>query len=191
MTYQDRTEFYRLWKAHKRVHHMAWVAGFWLSAETVMRVPYLRKMAIGWRALSFMGIGFMYRGIFNFHSSYRYQPLLGAYLRKYQDKLTPDRFEMRDEKREFYEIDDSQYMSYTLDDVKDMHPELNLSPHPDTEYKDNSWLTELSKFLDGKENHLKQHKKYLEHEFPFHDKSFPTGAAADALIKGPAPEKYF
>ena len=189
MTYKDRTEFYRLYMAHDRVHNFAYLAGIWLSAETVLRVPYFKSMPVGWRFVSFLGLGLAYRGVFNYHNSYRYQPLLGAYLRKYQHKITPDRFEMRDEKREFYEIDTSQYMSYTVDDVKDYNPHMNLGPHPDFEFNDNSWLTELQNFLDGKENHLKKHSKFLDHKFELHDKSFPSSAAADELIKGPAPPR--
>ena len=44
---------------------------------------------------------------------------MGAYLRKYSHYATPDVFEIRDRKREFYEIDTSQYMNYTLDDIAD------------------------------------------------------------------------
>ena len=113
MDYKDRTEFHRLYRAHSRASYMAQAAGLWLGLETVLRVPYFKTMAVGWKFASIFGLGYVYSGLFNWHNSCRYQPLLGAYLRKYQDKITPDMWEMRDRKREFYEIDTSQYMSYT------------------------------------------------------------------------------
>ena len=83
MDYKDRTEFHRLYRAHSRAHYLAQAAGLWLSVETVLRVPYFRTMAIGWKFASIFGIDYVYRELFNWHNSCRYQPLIGAYLRKY------------------------------------------------------------------------------------------------------------
>ena len=130
----------------------------------------------------------MYAYGFDWHNSYRYQPLLGAYLRKYQEKLTPDLWEIRDRKREYYEIDTSQYMDYSVEDVKD-HCHINVGPQPDGEYRDSSWLVELDKFLNGKENDLKSHRNFVDHQYEFIDKSFPTKDQANDLISGPAPKR--
>lgn len=83
MTYKDRTEFHRLYKAHNRAHYLATFAGLWLSVETVVRDPWFRKLAVGWRFASVFGMTVLWRGVFNWHNAYRYQPLLGAYMRKY------------------------------------------------------------------------------------------------------------
>ena len=40
-------------------------------------------MAVGWKFASIFGIGYVYREMFNWHNSHMYQPLIGAYLRKY------------------------------------------------------------------------------------------------------------
>lgn len=97
-------------------------------------------------------------------------------------------WEMRDPKREFYEIDTSQYMDYTVEEVKD-HCHINIGPQPDGEYRDASWLVELDKFLSGKENDLKHHRNYVDHKYEFIDKSFPTKDQANDLISGPAPKR--
>ncbi len=92
-------------------------------------------------------------------------------------------WEMRDRKREFYEIDTSQYMSYTEEEA-DEHCHINMGPHPDGENLDSSWLVELDKFLAGKEHHLKEHPKYIKHTYELVDKSFPTKDQANALMHG-------
>ena len=49
--------------------------------------------------------------------------------------------------------------------------------------EDASWYIELDKFLDGKENNLKNHPKYLNNfRYEFLDKSFPTQEQARDLI---------
>ena len=188
MNHKDRTEFYRLYQAHSRSHYLSHAAGLWLAAETVLRAPYFRGMAVGWKFVSWFGIGAFYCELFNWRNAQQYQPLLGAYLRKYQDKITPDLWEVRDRKREYYEIDTSQYMNYTLEDA-DEHCHINMGPQPDGENRDSSWLVELDKFLAGKENHLKEHHRYVNHEYEFIDKTFPTKDAANELIRGAAPKR--
>ena len=188
MSYKDRTEFHHLFSAYERANYLSYFTGLWLGAETVLRMPYFRRMAVGWKFVSWFGLGSVYCYAFNWRNSQQYQPLIGAYLRKYQDKITPDLFEMRDRKREFYEIDTSQYMDYTLEDVESFS-HINLSPQPDGENKDSSWLEELDNFLSGKENHLKEHKNFVNHQYEFIEKSFPTKDAANDLIRGPAPKR--
>ena len=113
-----------------------------------------------------------------------YGPLIGSYLRKYQDVGATDAWEIRDRKREFYQIDDSQYMSDDSSNTENIHKHSNHGPQPDGEAKDASYLKELDAFLDNKENHLKDHPRFLNYEYSFKDKSYPTLDQAESLISG-------
>lgn len=39
---------------------------------------------------------------------------------------------------------------------------------------DSSWLAELDKFLNNEPNRLKEHKYFLDYDYEYIDKSFPT-----------------
>ena len=144
MNVTDRVEFHRIWKAHDRASGLAMFAGFALGLETVTRHAYFKKMALGWRVCSFFGVAYGFKCLFNTYNAHYYGPLMGAYLRRYDSVITADRFEMVDRKREYYEIDTSQYMSYT---DEDLHSHVNHGPQPDGEHMDASWLSELDLFL--------------------------------------------
>ena len=60
--------------------------------------------------------------------------------------------------------------------------ELWASLQPDGLAQDSTWLVELNKFLDGKENSLKEHPKYLKYEYEFVEKPFPSVEMANDLI---------
>ena len=62
------------------------------------------------------------------------------------------------------------YSNATLSD--EFH--ASHGPHPEGEVMNSSWLTEVDKFLRGEENNLKGHKRFLDYNFQFIDKSFPT-----------------
>ena len=49
---------------------------------------------------------------------------------------------------------------------------------------DASYLREMNAFLDGKPNHLKDHPRFLNYEYEFKDKSYPTLEQAKDLIEG-------
>jgi hypothetical protein len=141
-------------------------------------------MASGWKGLSFLAIAaFTKMAVCQFYSR-TYGPLIGAYLRKYQDVGANDAWEIRDRKREFYQIDDSQYMAYTEEDMGEVHRHANHGPQPDGEAVDASYLKELDAFLDGKPNHLKEHARFMNYNFEFKDKSYPTLEQAKDLIEG-------
>jgi hypothetical protein len=181
MTVTDREEFARLFKAHNRASSIAMCAGFFVALESVTRHSYFKKMAIGWRMCSFFGVAYGFKCLFNAFNGQTYGPLVGAYLRKYDQDITADRFEMSDRKREYYEIDTSQFMNYT---DEDLHSHVNHGPQPDGEHMDSSWLHELDLFLANKPNGLKQHHKYMDYNFEFKDKSFPSvEMAADLTTK--------
>lgn len=106
---------------------MAWFGGLWLGVETVLRVPYFRKMATGWRVLSVFGTAFLYQNAFQYYNAKTYGPVVSAFFRKYQDYAHADRFKITDRKREFYEIDTSSYMNY---DFKDLGHEYHVNHGP-------------------------------------------------------------
>jgi hypothetical protein len=47
---------------------------------------------------------------------------------------------------------------------------------------DSSWLVEVDKFLSGEENHLKEHHRFLDYNYQFIDKSFPSAEKASDLM---------
>ena len=183
MSYKDRTEFEALWCAQRRVTCLGWGLGAFVAQQVITKDAWFRKMAWGWRGASAIMIaGFTKMLMCQFYGR-TYGPLIGAYFRKYSDVATTDAWEIRDRKREYYQIDDSQYMAYTEEDCSDVHRHSNHGPQPDGEAMDASYLTELDAFLDGKPNHLKDHPRFLNYEYSFKDKSYPTAEMAKALIE--------
>lgn len=190
---EDRERLDRLYKSFQRNRALAWAGGLWLGLETVLRVPFFKSMAFGWRVLSLVGCGFAYKNLFQLYNGETYGPLFSAYFRKYSKVAKPDRFEITDRKREYFEIDTSEYMAYGYKDLgHDYH--VNHGPQPDGEAMDSSWLSELDKFLKGEENHLKEHKTFVNYNYEYLDKSFPTTEKVHELMHAPLlPEKksYF
>jgi hypothetical protein len=184
MSYKDRTEMMALFYAQRRVTNLATFFGCFVGASVIMKDPIINKWALGWRGMAFIGIaGFTRMCICQYYSR-TYGPLIGNYLRKYQDVGAADAWEIRDRKREYYQIDDSQYMAYTEETMDDVHRHSNHGPQPDGEAKDASYLTELDAFLDGKPNHLKEHPRFLNFAYEFKDKSYPSLEQAKDLIEG-------
>lgn len=95
----------------KRNNNLGWFGGLWLGFETMRKVPYFRNMALGWQALSFFGLGYFYKCIFMQLTGDIYNPTVNAYLRKYQQFIKKDLFDIKDEKKQYFYIDTSQYMS--------------------------------------------------------------------------------
>ena len=184
MTYADRTALEALHAGASRVTNLGWFGGFFVGATAVTRVPYFKSMALGWRCLSLIGVAGATKMMVCQYYARTYGPLIGSYFRKYQNVGATDAWEIRDRKREFYQIDDSQYMDYTEDDLGDVHRHANHGPQPDGEVKDASYLVELNAFLDGKPNHLKDHPRFLNYNYEFIDKSYPSLDDAKNLIEG-------
>jgi len=184
MSYKDRTEFMALFQGQNRVAKLSWFVGGFVGLFAVNKVAYFRTMAWGWRCVSAVAVAGVAKAVVCQYAAYQYRPLIGAYFRKYQNVSAADAWELRDRKREYYEIDDSSYMAYTEDDCQDIHRHANHGPQPDDEVKDASYLTELDAFLDNKPNHLKDHKRFLKYNFEFVDKSYPSLEAAKNLIEG-------
>lgn len=128
MSVEDRESFARLWHAHNRASGLAMFAGAFLGLEAVTRIPYFRRMAIGWRVTSFFGLAYAAKCAFNYQNANSYGPTMGAYLRKYEGQVSNDAWNITDRKREYFEIDTSQYMAYTADEIETGHN--NVGPQP-------------------------------------------------------------
>ena len=75
-------------------------------------------------------------------------------------------------------------MAYGYKDLgHDYH--VNHGPQPEGEAMDSSWLGEIDKFLKGEENSLKQHKNFINYQYEFLDKSFPSAENAHDLMHKP------
>lgn len=76
-------------------------------------------MALGWRMFSLLGLGFLYKfGIMEINSG-MYGPVMGAYLRKHQQHIKSDLFDIKDPKKEYFYIDTSDYMTYSNKTLSD------------------------------------------------------------------------
>ena len=114
---EDREKLQRLWYGMERNRQLAWFGGLWLGLETVLRVPYFKKLAFGWRAASLFASAFVYKTAFTAYNATTYGPVITAFLRKHGDQAKTDVFGITDRKREYYEIDTSQYMKYDFKDL--------------------------------------------------------------------------
>jgi hypothetical protein len=189
---QDRDRLQRLYDAYGRNYYLSYFAGLWVGAEIVGRVPVFRKMALGWRALSLVGSAWAVKTALQFQSGLYYGPLFCAYFRKYADSAKNDKYAITDRKREFYQIDTSDYLNYSNEDLgHDYH--ANHGPQPDGEALDASWLVEVDKFLRGEENKMREHPNFVNYNYEYIDKSYPTSEAAHELFNKPpaAPKRIF
>jgi hypothetical protein len=168
---KDRVGLENVYTAYKRNYLLSTFAGLWAGAEIVTRVGYFKKMAPGYRLLSFVALGLYAAEEFRYYSAgYYYMPLLCSYFKKYDKFAKEDIFDIKDEKREWFELDTSQYMSYDFKDLDHHHHNANHGPQPEGESLDSSWYIEMNKFLKGEPNKLKEHPKYRDYNFDYSDK---------------------
>mmetsp|Transcript_36907 Transcript_36907/g.35634 ORF Transcript_36907/g.35634 Transcript_36907/m.35634 type:complete len:240 (+) Transcript_36907:1-720(+) len=177
----DRDKLQNVYYALSRNSYLGWFGGLWLGVEAALRVPYLRACAPGWRFLSIFGTAFVAASLFNDYNSFTYGPIASALLKRHSQHAKTDLFQITDRKREFYEIDTSQYMNYQYEDIQDEY-HTHHGPQPDGEGKDSSWLVEMDKFLRGEHNHLKEHKNFINYDFQYKNKDYPTVQDAHNLF---------
>ena len=183
MAIEDRTKMSHLYHTMVRNNRISWCVGLWASFELVTKDAWLKKMALGWKGVNWLIIGYVFKSILMSWSSSMYGPVMGAYLRKYQSSVKDNLFHIKDAKKEYFYIDTSEYMNYSNKDLGDEY-HTHHGPQPEGESLDSSWLTEVDKFLKGEENHLKDHKRFYNYNFEFVDKSFPTAEkVADLMHK--------
>ena len=129
MAIKDREQFSWMYHTMVRNNRLSWFAGLWLGFETVTKVGYFRNMALGWRFLSCLGLGYAYKSAIMMYSSQHYNPVVGAFLRKYSTSVKKDLFEIKDEKKEYFYIDTSEYMNYSNATLSDEY-HTNHGPQP-------------------------------------------------------------
>jgi hypothetical protein len=66
---EERDRLQRLYYGLQRNRAFAWFGGLYLGFETVTRVPYFSKLAIGWKALALLGTGFVYKTLFSAYNA--------------------------------------------------------------------------------------------------------------------------
>jgi hypothetical protein len=181
MTCKDREAFSSVYKEHVRANRMGWFAGAYLGFETIAHTPSLKALAPGYKFLTMLGLGFVYKSCINYYFSYYTNPVMGAFLRKYTAAAKHDAFDIKDPKREYFYIDTSEYMNYSNKSLGDQY-HCSHGPQPEGEAADSSYLVEVDKFLRGEPNHLKDHPKFLNYPFEFIDKSFPTADAVKDMM---------
>ena len=124
---EDREKLQKMWYGMERNRKLAWFGGLWLGVETVLRVPYFKSFALGWKVLSVFGSALVYKTMFTALNGGYYGPVVSAFLRKHVKSAQADRFAITDRKREFFNIDTSQYMNY---DFKDLGHEYHAHHGP-------------------------------------------------------------
>ena len=115
----------------ERNRKLAWFGGIWLGAETVLKVPYFRKMAVGWRFASLLACATVYKTGFTAYNSMTYGPIVSAFFRKHLTLAKANPLDIVDRKREYYDIDTSQYMNYDFNDLGHEY-HANHGPQPVT-----------------------------------------------------------
>jgi hypothetical protein len=129
MAVQDRENMTCIYKTMQRNNRLSWFAGLWLGFETATKVGYFKNMALGWKAVSCLGLGYLYKSALISMSGDNYAPVFGAYLRKYSDNIKRDMFEIKDAKKQYFYIDTSEYMNYSNKDLGDKYS-VHHGPQP-------------------------------------------------------------
>jgi len=172
--FQEREKLEHLYKAFQRTRTLTYLGGMWLGYEAVSRIPALAKFRRGTKFVILCGVAaFASTSIQYFNFNHYYGPLFCAYFTKYNSEAKEDLFKITDEKREWFDIDTSQYMNYTHEDLD--HAHTHHGPQPDGMEKDNPWFTEMDKYLRGEESKIKEHPKWTDFEFEYSNKGgWPT-----------------
>jgi hypothetical protein len=116
---QDRDRFSHLYHSQLRNNRISWFLGSWIAFEVVTKAQYCRSSALGWRCVQGLGLAFALKSAMMFYSAQHYAPVVGAFMRKYSSNVKRDIFEIKDEKKDYFYIDTSQYMNYTNADLSD------------------------------------------------------------------------
>ena len=185
--YKEREELENLYTGYKRNYYLSSLGGLYASYEIVSRLQYFKKMASGWKFLSFILIGTWLSEEIRYYScGYYFMPLLNAKYKKYSSFAKSDMFDIVDEKRQWFELDTSQYMDYTFDDLDHHHHKMNHGPQPDGEVLNNSWFTEYNKYLKGEPSKLKEHPKFRNYNFEYSDKyTWPSLEKVKGVFEAP------
>lgn len=130
---QDRERLAYLYHSHVRNNRISWFLGGWLGFEAVTKLQYCRSSALGWRFFQWFGLSFLIKSALVGYSAQHYNPIVGAFFRKYSSQVKKDIFEIRDEKKQYFYIDTSQYMNYTNNELSDEY-HVHHGPQPVSQF---------------------------------------------------------
>ena len=189
LPWQDRESIDRLYKGMQRSSALCFFAGTWLGVETFLRVPRLRSLGVGLKVLAFITVQSVWSALFASFGTVNYQgPLISAYLTKYERFAKEDLFEIKDEKREWFEIDTSDYLNYSFEDLH--HAHAHHGPQPDDMVLNNSWLVEMEKYLKGEESNIKNDPRFLHYDFQYtNNGQWPTEEDITKTFTAPSTNK--
>ena len=80
----------------------------------------------GWKAFPFLLIWYSYNYCWNLYQAHYNAPMFMALIHKHLDKAKHDLYLIKDEKREWFDIDDSEYMAYSNKDVDEMNKKYGM-----------------------------------------------------------------
>jgi hypothetical protein len=83
----DREQMSYMYSTMVRNNRISWLFGAWMGMEAMTRHSYLKSMAMGWRIMSFVGLSFVFKNALMGYSSANYNPVVGAFLRKYTSSI--------------------------------------------------------------------------------------------------------
>lgn len=117
------------------------------------------------------------------HLSYNhYQgPIVEAILNKYSKHLKEDINQIKDKSREWFDIDDSVPIGYTYDNLR-ADQQSHTGNQADDFVSNSSYMVEVDNFLQGKDNHLTHHPKYIAGA-EFIEKGFPSVDQAKSAME--------
>lgn len=102
MSLKDRTEFERLWRGSVRASYIAHAFGALAAFELVTRHSFFKAMPSRRRFFAWTLAWATFATFGNMWNAQTYNPLMTAYLRKYNDVSANDLFEITDRRREFF-----------------------------------------------------------------------------------------
>lgn len=87
--------------------------------EVITKAKYSRSCAKGWQFVQWFFLSFVLKESMMSWSGSHYNPVMGAIFRKHSHNIKHDLLEIHDDKKRFFQIDDSQYMNVTNAELSD------------------------------------------------------------------------
>lgn len=116
---KDREIMNHLFFTQRRNNYISWALGLYLGMEAVTKSRYSMSCAKGWQFVQWLGFSFFFKECLMGWSGSHYNPTIGAIIRKHHQHVKQNMFEIKDEKKSYFYIDDSQYMNVTNAELSD------------------------------------------------------------------------
>ena len=186
LTWQDREDLSGLYKSAYRTKGLVFFSSAYVAFEIFNRIARLSKMGLGTKLVGgFIATCLIAGQVYDYSFNKYYGPMFAAFYKKYESHARADIHDIDDEKREWFEIDTSQYMNYDHDDLhhSDQHYESHNGPQPDGDVMNGTWFREMDKYLKGEESTIKEHPMWNHYEYEFFDKGgWPTSEDINAVF---------